>query len=287
MNKKFAFIVILVLVLGGAWFFFERSRAPRQEVPVTPAPTPAPAERTKLKVIASAVPHVELLEFVKPELAKQGIDLEITPIDDSGSNARLYNEQTDNGEFDVNFAQHVPYLNSIKKEQNYDLAPAGNIHVEPIGFYSAKHKTKEEIPDKAVISVPNNATNEYRALRILEQNGYLKLKPTIENYSATKQDIAEYLKAGEIVELEAGIIVRNAQDVDGYITNTNRILEAGIDPSSALFREGGDSPYANVLVTKTARVNEASIVALKNALTTEAVRKFIQEKYKGAVIPAF
>jgi D-methionine transport system substrate-binding protein len=244
------------------------------------------AERTTLKIMASAVPHAELLEFVKPKLAAQGIDIEVSVIEE-GAGSRLYNEQTHNGEFDVNFAQHVPYLNSVKTEQGYDLAPAGGIHVEPIGFYSARHRTKAAIPDNAKIAVPNNATNEYRALRILEENGFIKLKPEIQNYSATKEDIAEYVKPVEIIELDAGIIVRNAEDLDGYITNTNRILEAGIDPTTALFREGKDSPYANVLVTKTARVNDPAVVALKNALTTEDVRRFIEEKYKGAVVPAF
>jgi D-methionine transport system substrate-binding protein len=244
------------------------------------------AGRTTLKIIASAVPHAELLEFVKPKLAEKGIDIEVSVIEE-GAGARLYNEQTHNGEFDVNFAQHVPYLNSVKTEQAYDLVPAGAIHVEPIGFYSSKHKTKAAIPGNAKIAVPNNATNEYRALRILEQNGFLKLKPEIQNFSATKDDIAEYVKPVEIIELEAGIIIRNAEDLDGYITNTNRILEAGIDPSTYLFREGKDSPYANVLVTKTARVNDPAIVVLRDALRTEDVRKFIEEKYKGAVVPAF
>jgi len=240
----------------------------------------------KLRVSAAAVPHTELLEFVKPKLAEQGIDLEIITIDENVGGA-LLNEQTNNGENDVNFFQHVPFLESVKAEKNFDLAPAGNIHVEPIGFYSAKYKTKAEIPDKAKIAIPYDATNEYRALKVLEDNGFIKLKTDIVNFTATKQDIAEYVKPIEIIELDAGIIIRGAEELDGYITNTNRILEAGIDANTALFRENKNSPYANVLVTKTARVNDPAVVALKNALTTEDVRKFIADKYKGAVVPAF
>ena len=244
------------------------------------------AAATKLTVSAAAVPHTELLEFVKPALAKQGIDLVIVTIDESVGGT-LLNEQTDNGENDVNFFQHVPYLNSIIAEKGFDLAPAGNIHVEPIGFYSNKYKKKSEIPDKAKIAIPYDATNEYRALKVLEDNGFIKLKSDIVNFTATKQDIAEYVKPIEIIELDAGIIIRGANELDGYITNTNRILEAGIDANTALFREGKESPYANVLVTKSSRVNDAAVVALKKALTTEEVRKFIQDKYKGAVVPAF
>ncbi|MDR2522690.1 MAG: metal ABC transporter substrate-binding protein [Synergistaceae bacterium] len=246
------------------------------------------AEGVTLKVIASAVPHAELLEFVKPKLAEKGVDLVITVIDESSASSRLYNEQTHNGEFDVNFAQHLPYLESVKAEQDYDLASAGGIHVEPIGFYSTKYKTKAEIPTgrKITVAVPNNATNEYRAFRVLEQNGFIKLKPDIQNFSATKQDIADFGQV-EIVELDAGIIIRNTDQLDGYITNTNRILEAGIDPTTVLFREGKDSPYANILVTQTKRVNDPAIAALRDALRTEDVRRFIEEKYKGAVVPAF
>jgi D-methionine transport system substrate-binding protein len=245
------------------------------------------ADRTTLKVIAAPVPHAELLEFVKPKLAEQGIDLEIYILDEGATTTRIYNEQTENGEFDVNFDMHVPYFNWVMSEHKFDLAPAGSIHVEPIGFYSAKHKTKEEIPDKAIIAVPNNATNEYRAFKLLEQNGFIKLKPDIQSFSATKEDIAEYVKPIEIVELDVNLISRNADQFDGYVLNTNKILEAGTDPDSALFREDKNSPFANILVTRTDRVNEPAIVALKNALTTEDVRKFIQEKYNGAVVPVF
>lgn len=235
-----------------------------------------------LKVLADQVPHSELLEFVKPKLAEEGINLEVTILQNDHGN-----EDTDNGEFDVNFFQHVPYLDSVKKEKGYDLANAGNIHVEPIGFYSAKYKSKDEIKEGAVIGIPNDVTNEFRALKILESNGFIKLKSGLAAYSATVKDIAEYTKKITIKEIDSAQLIRLQKDFDGYITNTNKILEAGIDPNRALFREGPDSPYANILTTKTSRVNDLAIVALKNALTTEEVRKFIEDKYKGAVIPAF
>jgi D-methionine transport system substrate-binding protein len=235
-----------------------------------------------LKVLADQVPHAELLNFVKPKLAQQGVNLEITILQNDHGN-----EDVDNGEFDVNFFQHQPYLDSLKAEKGYDLANAGNIHVEPIGLYSEKYKAKEEIPDGAVIGIPNDVTNEYRALKILEDNGFLKLRSDLEEYAATIKDIAEYTKKIKIKEIDSAQLIRLKNDFDGYITNTNKILEAGIDPNSALFREGKDSPYANILVTKTGRVNDPAVVALKKALTTEEVRKFIETKYKGAVIPAF
>lgn len=235
-----------------------------------------------LKVLADQVPHSELLDFVKPKLAEQGVNLEITILQNDHGN-----EDVDNGDFDVNFFQHQPYLDSVNKEKGYDLANAGNIHVEPIGFYSVKYKTKEEIPDGAVIGIPNDVTNEYRALKILENNGFIKLKADLPEHAATVKDIAEYTKKIEIKEIDSAQLIRLKEDFDGYITNTNKILEAGIDANSALFREGKDSPYANILTTKSSRVNDPAVVALKNALTTEEVRKFIEEKYKGAVIPAF
>jgi D-methionine transport system substrate-binding protein len=247
--------------------------------------TSAKSGVTALKVAADPTPHAELLNLVKPKLAKEGIDLQITVLDAEGDT--LANEQTDNGEFDVNFFQHEPYLDSVKQEKGYDLAPAGKIHVEPIGFYSVKYKSKDLTPANAKIAIPNDATNEYRALKILEDNGFIKLKPSIKNYSATVQDIQTYLKPIKITEMDSAQIIRVRDQFDGYVTNTNKILDAGINANSALFREGKDSPYANILVTKTSRVNDPAIVKLKEALQTPEVKKFIEEKYKGAVIPAF
>ncbi len=235
-----------------------------------------------LKVLADQVPHAELLNFVKPRLVEKGVKLEITILQNDHGN-----EDVNNGEFDVNFFQHQPYLDSVKAEKGYDLANAGNIHVEPIGLYSDKYKTKEEIPDGAVIGIPNDVTNEYRALKILEDNGFLKLRSDLEEHAVTVKDIAEYTKNIKIEEIDSAQLIRLKTDFDGYITNTNKILEAGIDPNTALFREGKDSPYANILVTKTNRLNDPAVVALKKALITEEVRKFIEDKYKGAVIPAF
>ncbi len=272
-------VVLIVLSLFVSVVAFAETAAP-------PAPAAEPLTtfnpRVTLKVLADLVPHSELLEFVKPKLAEQGIDLEITIAQNDHGN-----DDTASGEFDVNFFQHVPYLNSVVAEKGLDLAPAGAIHVEPIGFYSDKYKTKEEIPDNAVVGVPNDTTNEYRALKILEQNGFIKLKSDLATYEATIQDIEEYVKPIKIEEIDAAQLVRLLPDLDGAIINTNRVLEAGIDAGTALFREGADSPYANILVTTSARVNDPAIVALYNALTTEEVRQFIVEKYKGAVIPAF
>jgi D-methionine transport system substrate-binding protein len=246
-------------------------------------PTFSPDHPVTLKVLADVVPHAELLNFVKPKLAAIGVNLEITISDFS----RDGNEAVDNGEYDANYFEHVPYLDSVKKEKGYDLASAGGIHVEPIGFYSGKWKSLKELPAKASFEIPNDVTNEYRALRILETAGFIRLKADIKVGQATLKDIDSYLKPITLVEIDAGQLIRDLPDFDGGVINTNRILEAGIDPTTAFFREGKDSPYANIIVTKTARVNDPAIQALVKALRSEDVRKFILDKYKGAVIPAF
>jgi ABC-type metal ion transport system, periplasmic component/surface antigen len=236
-----------------------------------------------IKVLADVVPHAELLEFVKPKLAAQGINLEITISDFS----RDGNEAVDQGEYDANYFEHQPYLDSVKAEKGYDLANAGNIHVEPIGFYSKKWKSLKDLPKNATFEIPNDVTNEYRALKILETAGFLKLKAGIKVGQATLRDVDKYLKPVKLVEIDAGQLVRDLPDFDGGVINTNRVLEAGIDTSTAFFREGKDSPYANIIVTKSSRVNDPAIQALVKALRSEDVRKFINDKYKGAVIPAF
>jgi D-methionine transport system substrate-binding protein len=240
--------------------------------------------RTRLIVQADIVPHAELLEFVKPKLAAEGIDIEINTRTDSS----LANEQVDKGELDANFFQHEPYLKSIVAERHFDLVNAGNIHVEPIGAYSDKYAGVDRIPPNAVIAIPNDATNEYRALRILEKAGFITLKQGTDVYQTTVTNTVDrYLKPVTLQELDSALILRVRQDFDVYITNTNKVLEAGRDATTARVREGADSPYANISAVKSGRVNDPAVKALVSALRSEEVRAFIEGKYKGAVIPAF
>lgn len=243
----------------------------------------AAAKEVTLKVGASAVPHAEILEFIKPKLKEEGINLEVVVLDDDGQlNPALQEKQ-----IDANYFQHVPYLDSIKGERGYDFVVTAKVHVEPIGFYSQKLKSKDEIPDGAKIGIPNNPSNEYRALVLLQQQGLIKLKDGLTTYEATPKDIAENPHHLEFVEAEAATLPRSLPDLDGAVINTNIVLEADIDPKSALFREDANSPYANVVVVRKGDENREEIKKLDEALTSPDVKNFIEEKYGVAVVPAF
>lgn len=239
-------------------------------------------ETVTIKGIADLVPHSEIIEYVKPKLAEQGIIVELV----ATSADTTTNEKTAKGEIDFNYFQHYPYLESWNEANGYDLVNAGDIHVEPITAYSDKYTSKEEVPDKAVVAIPNDGTNEYRALRILEQNGFIKLnEETTTTLSAAVSDIKEYVRPIEIVELDSAQIIPTKDDYDFFITNTNKALEAKIT-SSKLFSEGSDSPYANIIAVRAEDKDNPAIVALVKALQSDDTRKFIEEKYNGAVIPA-
>ncbi|CAH1210078.1 Methionine-binding lipoprotein MetQ [Paenibacillus auburnensis] len=236
-----------------------------------------------LKVGAAAVPHAEILEFIKPKLKEEGINLEIVTLDDEGQlNPALQEKQ-----IDANYFQHVPYLDSIKEEKGYDFAVTAKVHVEPIGFYSEKLKSAEELPDGAKIGIPNNPSNEYRALVLLQQQGLIKLKDGLTTYEATPKDIAENPHNLEFVEADSATLPRALPDLDGAVINTNIVLESGIDPKSALFREDANSPYANVIVVRSGDENRDEIKKLDEALTSPDVKQFIEDKYGVAVVPAF
>ncbi len=242
----------------------------------------ATGETVTLKGIADLVPHSEIIEYVKPKLAEQGIIIELV----ATSADTTTNEKLADGEIDFNYFQHYPYLKEWNETNGFDLINAGDIHVEPITAYSDKYKTKDEIPDKAVVAIPNDGTNEYRALRILEQNGFIKLdEATATSLSASLADVKEYTRPIEIVELDSAQIIPTKDDYDFFITNTNKALEAKIT-SNRLFSEGEDSPYANIIAVRAADKDNPAIQALVKILQSEDTRKFITEKYNGAVIPA-
>jgi D-methionine transport system substrate-binding protein len=248
----------------------------------SPAATDAKKETT-LKVGAAAVPHAEILNQVKPKLKEQGVNLEVIVFDDEGQ----LNPALKDKKIDANYFQHVPYLDSVKKEKGYDFAVTTKVHVEPIGFYSSKLKSKDEIKDGAKIGIPNNPSNEYRALVLLEQQGLIKLKSGLSTYEATPKDIVENKKNLKFIEADSATLPRSLPDLDGAIINTNLVLEAKLDPKSALFREDANSPYANIIVVRKGDEARDEVKKLDAALKTPEVKKFITDKYGVAVVPAF
>jgi len=236
---------------------------------------------------ASAVPHAEILEIAKPILEKEGYKLEI----------KVYNDYVqpnlalDSGDLEANFFQHVPYLDSFNKEHKTELVSAGIIHYEPYGVYPGKTKSFDALKEGAQIAVSNDPSNEARALLLLEANGILKLKKDAGIY-ATKNDIVENPKKVKIVELESAQIARSLQDVDLGVVNGNFAIEAGLSvEKDAIAVESKDSlaadTYANIIAVKKGNENREDIKALLKALQSEEVKKFINDTYKGAVVPKF
>ncbi|WP_172202253.1 MetQ/NlpA family ABC transporter substrate-binding protein [Niveibacterium sp. COAC-50] len=237
----------------------------------------------KLTVAATPVPHAEILQFIKPELAKQGVELDIKVFTDYVQP----NVQVEEKRLDANFFQHQPYLNSFNKEKGTHLVSIAAVHVEPFGVYSRKVKSLQDVKEGATVAIPNDPTNGGRALLLLEKAGLIKLKDP-KNLQATAKDIASNPKKLKFRELEAATLPRVIDQVDLAAINTNYALEAGLVPTrDALAIEGGESAYANILVVRAGNENNAALKKLVAALRTPAVKKFIEEKYKGAVVPAF
>jgi D-methionine transport system substrate-binding protein len=236
-----------------------------------------------LTVAATAVPHAEILEFVKPALAKEGVDLNIKVFTDYVQP----NVQVAEKRLDANFFQHQPYLDEFNKGKGTNLISVVGVHLEPLGAYSSKFKKIEEVTSGANVVIPNDATNGGRALLLLEKAGLIKLKDS-SNILSTTKDIAENPKGLKIRELEAATIPRVLTQVDLALINTNYALEAKLDPSKdALVIEGSDSPYVNILVARPDNKDSAAMQKLAAALHSPELKAFILEKYKGAVLPAF
>ena len=237
-----------------------------------------------VKVGASPVPHAEILEVIKPELAKEGIKLEIVEFNDYVQP----NLATNDKEIDANFFQHEPYLkNFVTEHPELKLANVLGVHIEPMGIYSHKIKNVSEVKDGAQVSIPSDPTNGGRALLLLEHAGLLKLKDGV-GAAATVQDVVDNPKKLVFKEIEAPQLPRTLDDVDISVINTNWAMQADLVPTrDALFMEDKTSPYVNILVVRQGDESRPEIQALMKALHSEAVKNFINEKYKGAIIPAF
>ncbi|WLH35782.1 MetQ/NlpA family ABC transporter substrate-binding protein [Pseudomonas sp. FP2196] len=236
-----------------------------------------------LTVAATPVPHAEILEFVKPALAKEGVDLKVKVFTDYIQP----NVQVAEKRLDANFFQHQPYLDEFNKAKGTSLVAVTGVHLEPLGAYSSKIKDLKDLPSGANVVIPNDATNGGRALLLLAKAGVITLKEP-NNILSTVKDIAQNPKDLKIRELEAATIPRVLTQVDLALINTNYALEAKLDPSKdALVIEGNDSPYVNILVSRADNKDSDAMKKLAAALHSPEVKKFITEKYKGAVLPAF
>ena len=234
-----------------------------------------------LKGIIDLVPHQEIIDYAAPALLKEGI--KVVTLQDASDN--LGNEKTANGEADFNYFQHKPYLDSVNKQNGWDLVSVAAIHVEPISLYSDKYTKLSDDPEKLVIAVPDDGTNEYRGLKLLNDLGFIKLSEhSLSALDANVGDIVEYLKPIKIVEINAFQIIPTRADYDLFVNNTNKILESGIK-TNILAQEAADSPYGNIIVTKAGRANDPAIQKLVKVLLSDDVQNWIKNKYNGAVIP--
>jgi len=241
------------------------------------------AHAETLTVAATPVPHAEILEFVKPALAKEGVDLKVKVFTDYIQP----NVQVAEKRLDANFFQHQPYLDEFNKAKGTSLVAVTGVHLEPLGAYSSKLKDLKDLPGGANVVIPNDATNGGRALLLLTKAGVITLKDP-SNILSTLKDIEQNPKDLKFRELEAATIPRVLTQVDLALINTNYALEAKLDPSKdALVIEGNDSPYVNILVSRADNKDSDAMKKLAAALHSPEVKQFITEKYKGAVLPAF
>ncbi|GGP63780.1 MetQ/NlpA family ABC transporter substrate-binding protein [Streptomyces abikoensis] len=239
----------------------------------------------KLVVAASPTPHGDILNFVRDNLAaKAGLKLEVKEFNDYV----LPNTATQNGEVDANFFQHKPYLDDFNKKNKTDIVPVVNVEIEPLGLYSKKGKKVADLGSGSTIAVPNDATNEGRALKLLADNGVIKLKDGV-GAAAKLSDVADD-KGVKFTELEAAQIPSRLDDVDAAVINGNFAISAKLSPAKdaiALEKAEGN-PYANFLAVKKGNEKDPRIEKLAKLLNSDEVKKFITEKFSnGAVIPAF
>lgn len=244
------------------------------------------SDGTVITVGASPSPHAEILKAVEDEIKSAGYELKVVEYNDYVQPNVALSE----GDLDANYFQHKPYLDNYNQENGTDLVSAAAIHFEPMGIYAGKSSDIKNVPDGAKIAVPSDATNEARALLLLQDQGVLKLKDGA-GLEATKNDIAENPHNVEFVEVEAASVPRTLQDADFGVINGNYALSAGLDTTATLASEGADSEaaktYANIVAVRKGEDAAEKTKALVAALTSDTAKKFIEDTYKGSVIPVF
>lgn len=251
--------------------------------PASSAASSGAAEGGKIVVAATPAPHADILrDAVAPILAEKGYELEVQEFTDYV----LPNTATEEGEVDANFFQHDPYLNNFNEEQGTHLVSVLGVHVEPMSVYAGKTTSLEDLPNGAHVAVPNDATNEGRALLLLQTAGLITLSDP-ENLEATPKDIKDNPKNLQFVEVEAATVPTVLPDVDIAVINGNYAISANLDSSLALFTEGAESPYVNVIVVKEGNENNPAVQALVEATLSDSVREYINSKYNGEVVAVF
>lgn len=279
MKKLLALAMALTLCLGLAACGGDTTDASTDDTAQT-------GETVTLKVGATPAPHQEILEQVVDNLAEQGITLEIVPYTDYNTP----NTAVEEGENDANYFQHITYMNNYNKDNGTHLASVAEVHYEPFGLYAGKTASIADLPDGAQIAVPNDATNEARALLLLQQEGLIKLADGV-GINATKLDIKENKKNLEILELEAAQIPTRLKDVDLAVINGNYAIDAGLKVADALAVESKDgdaaTAYVNVVAVKEGNEKNEAIQALVKALKSDTIRDYINNTYGGAVVPVF
>ena len=278
MRKKLISVVLITTLIAGVLTGCGSGKESNSSQEATQT------SETTLKVGASLTPHAEILEKAKPILAKEGVNLEIVKIEDTVTpNTGLVEKS-----LDANFFQHQPYLDDFNKENKTDLVSAGSGHYEPFGIYAGKVKDLSALPEGATVAVPNNVTNEARALLLLQQEGLLKLKDGVD-IKATINDIVENTKNIKFKEIAPEQLVRSLPDVDVAVINGNYAIEGGLHVKDALAVESNQSvaakTYANIIAVRKEDQENEAVKKLVTVLQSEEIRKYINDTYDGAVVP--
>jgi D-methionine transport system substrate-binding protein len=279
-KKTLVLIACLVLLVAAVSGCRSKDTAKDTAKDTNKSATPA---ATKIVVGATAKPHAEILEVVKPLLAKENVNLEIKVFTDYVQ----LNPALKDGQIDANFFQHIPYLDDYNAKSKADLVWTVKVHNEPMGIYSKKIKSLDQLANGAKVGIPNDATNGGRALMVLAQANLIKLKDGV-GVTATDKDIVANPKNIKLMPMDAAMLPRTLEDADLCVINSNYALEAKLNPvKDAIFSEAKDSPFANILVVRPADKNKDAIVKLGKALQSPEVKKFLEEKYAGSCVPSF